>query len=171
MAKEYVIKGLDTCGLNKDLVIKDVEDLCDEAGDYDTMMDAISSWLNENWEAICHRDCKYFKLDFAEVSLYHAEKGVTKGIIIDGEVSDDDAFFIFNQRDADDWDEHSFSFEEDLDDAYVPKEDIIGKKLIDIVELIIDAIQDEYDRLYDIAEEKAMEDHHDRMNGRYDDEW
>lgn len=169
MAKEYVIKGLDTCGLNADLVIKDAEDLCDETEDYDTMMDAISSWLNENWEAICHRDCKYFKLDFADVSLYHVEGGKTKGIIIEGTVSDGDAFFISNQRDADDWDEHSFSFEEDLEDAYVPKEDIIGKRLEDVVELIIDAIQDEYDRLYDIAEERAMDEYHDRMTYGNDD--
>lgn len=169
MAKKYEIKNLDTCGLNADLVINNVEDLCNEAGDYDTMMDAISSWLEENWEAICDRDCKHFKLSFVDISLYHAEKGVTKGIIIDGEVSDGDAFFISNQRDADDWDEHSFSFEEDLDDAYVPKEDIIGKRLGDVVELIIDAIQDEYDRLYDNAEERAMDDHHDRMNGRGED--
>ena len=169
MAKDRVIKNLDTCGLDEDLVIDDVEDLCDATEDYDTRMDAIAAWLDENWEAICDRDCKHFKLSFPNISLYHAEKGVAKGIIIEGEVSDMDAFFITNQRDADDWDEHSFSFEEDLDDAYVPKEDIIGKKLIDIVELIIDAIQDEYDRLYDNAEEKAIDEYHDRMNGRYDD--
>ena len=125
---------------------------------------------DENWEAICQRDCKYFSLSCVDLNVYRNDKGEDKGLIIDGTVSDDDAFFISNQRDADDWDEHSFNFEEDLDDAFVPKEDIIGKKLVDVVELIIDAIQDEYDRLYDIAEDKAIEEHHDRMNGRYDDD-
>lgn len=171
MAKDRVIKSLDTCGLDGDMIINDMDDFYKETDDDVLIIEAIGFWLEENWEAICQRDCKYFKLSFPDISLYHVDKGVARGIIIGGIVSDDDAFFISNQRDADDWDEHPFSFEEDLDDAYVPKEDIVGKRLGDIVELIIDAIQDEYDRLYDIAEEKAMDEHHDRMNGRYDDEW
>lgn len=169
MVKDRVIKGLDTCDLNDDLIVNDMNDFYKETDDGSLVIEAIGVWLSENWEAICRRDCKYFSLSCVDLNVYRNDKGEDRGLIIDGTVSDDDAFFISNQRDADDWDEHSFSFEEDLDDAYVLKEDIIGKKLIDIIELIIDAIQDEYDRLYDNAEEKAIDEYHDRMNGRYDD--
>lgn len=163
MAKDCKMTGLDTYGLNEDFVVCDMDDFYKETDDGSIIIDTLGFWLEENWEAICHRDCKYFDLSCVELSVYHTDKGVVKGLVIDGTVSDDDTFFISNQRDADDWDEHSFDFEENLDDAFVPKEDIIGKKLIDIVELIIDAIQNEYDRLYEVAEERAMEDHHHRM--------
>lgn len=128
------MKGWEEYGVDENAVVNGIEDFESYIDPADmTLAECAVCWLSENWDAINKRDGHHF--EYRDIFLSPCYSGEDNWLEILGSLYyDNPSAFIH--------------IDEELDGIWLYESEIVGKTLKEVVEMIIHAVQAEFERLF-----------------------